>query len=70
LQRADRLAVVAVLGVVVVLDHERVAGLRPREQRGSALGRERPPSGDWCAGVASSASASSAASASVRRPSA
>ena len=40
LQGPDRLAVVAVLGVVVVLEHEGVAVGRPREQRGAPLGRE------------------------------
>ena len=39
LQRADRRAVVGVLGVVVVLEHEPVAVRRPREQRAAALGR-------------------------------
>ena len=36
LEGADRVTVVAVLGVVVVLDHERPGGARPRQQR-------RPP---------------------------
>ena len=40
LQRADRRAVVAVLGVVVVLDGEGVAVAQPGEQRGAALGGE------------------------------
>ncbi len=34
LERADRVAVVAVLGVVVVLDHQRAGVARPRGQRG------------------------------------
>jgi hypothetical protein len=38
LQRADRVAVVAVLGVVVVFDHDRVVADGPVEQR-------RPPAG-------------------------
>ena len=37
LQRADRRAVVAVLGVVVVLDRDRAALAQPAEQRGAAL---------------------------------
>ena len=37
--RPDRLAVVAVLGVVVVLEDERVAILGPGHERGPALGR-------------------------------
>ena len=40
LQRADRLAVVAELGVVVVLEHERARAPRPRDQRGAPLGGE------------------------------
>jgi hypothetical protein len=40
LERADRLAVVAILAVVVVLEHERVVGRRPVEQRGPALWHE------------------------------
>ena len=40
LERADRRAVVAVLGVVVVLDRERVAVAQPGEQRGAALAGE------------------------------
>ena len=37
LQRGERPAVVAELGVVVVLDHEPVAGARPRQQRVAPL---------------------------------
>ncbi len=40
LQRADGLAVVAVLGVVVVLDHDRVVLLCPCQQCGASLGRQ------------------------------
>ena len=40
LERADGRAVVAVLGVVVVLDRERVAVAQPGEQRGAALAGE------------------------------
>ena len=40
LHGADRGAVVAVLGVVVVLDHERPGAPRPGEHRGAGLGRE------------------------------
>lgn len=39
LQRADRCAVVAVLGVVVVLDHQ-VTASHPVQQRGATSGRE------------------------------
>ena len=51
LERADRRAVVAELGVVVVLDDERVSPFAP-----SRAGRRRPgerttPVGNWCAGV-------------------
>ena len=52
-------AVVAVLGVVVVLDDERVARSRPAQDGGAALGRAaRAPVGHWCDGVRTSASAS------------
>ncbi len=40
LERADRRAVVAVLGVVVVLDDQRVPLLGPAQQRGPPLGAE------------------------------
>ena len=42
LQRGERPAVVAELGVVVVLDHEPVARARPREQRVAPLRRPSP----------------------------
>ena len=40
LQRTDRVAVVAELGVVVVLDHDPVAAACPVDQRRAPLGRE------------------------------
>ena len=61
LQRADRRAVVAVLGVVVVLDDDRVAAPRPVEQlRARRSGDSTAPVGHWCAGVSTTASAPSA----------
>src|SRR4051794_1407615 len=46
LQRADRAAVVAELGVVVVLDDQPVGLARPREQLGAALGRHDVADGE------------------------
>ena len=69
LQRADRRAVVAVLGVVVVLEHELAAPHASSARRRS--GESTAPVGNWCAGVTSTASASSAGStrdAVARRP--
>ena len=43
LQRPDGRAVVAVLGVVVVLDRDRVPLAQPRAQRGTPLGRHQHP---------------------------
>ena len=57
LHRADRLAVVAELAVVVVLDQQRRRCARPTAPpaRGGP-GRARTPSGNWWAGVSSTAS--------------
>ena len=69
LQRADRLAVVAVLGVVVVLDDDRAALARPvRAARRGAPARARRPSGTGAPASATTASTSSAARSSTRSP--
>ena len=57
LQRPDGLAVVAVLGVVVVLEHEGVAARSPtRAAPRAARGASTTPVGYWWAGVTSTAS--------------
>jgi hypothetical protein len=50
LERADRLAIVPVLGVEVVLDDQRPAPPRPVEQRGAASRREHGPGGELVRG--------------------
>ena len=46
LERADGSPVVAVLGVVVVLDHDGAAALGPGEESGAAVGGEHAPGGE------------------------
>ena len=48
-------AVVAVLGVEVVLDDQPLAALGPLDQRRAALAAEHAPVGNWCAGVTTTA---------------
>ena len=55
LERPDRLAVVAELGVVIVLDQSAPVA-RPAEQRRPPLRRSTPPVGNWCAAVTTTAS--------------
>ena len=51
--RADGLAVVAELAVVVVLDDQPAGCAGPVDDRGRRAGPARRPSGNWCAGVSS-----------------
>jgi hypothetical protein len=55
LQRSDWLAIVAILGIVVVLDDKCVGSIGPIEQRRPACGGEDAPMGYWCAGVTTTA---------------
>ena len=70
LQRTDGGAVVAVLGVVVVLDRDR-AGRRAARPAAPCAARatSTTPVGCWCAGVTTTASTPARASSSTRRPS-
>jgi hypothetical protein len=68
LEGADRQAVVAVLGVVIVLDRDRVALSQPIEQGGAPLSREDGAGEKLVRGVTMTAPTSARSSSSTRRP--